>query len=153
MPQLEFHTFLSQAFWIGITFFLTFMVINFAFNPKIKKIFVERQHNISKHLYKAEVALEACKEISIEMEEVMKDAKYNASELYEKAHLDAKKFLETEIKDMEKKFSHKEVQAFEKLKRHEVLVKDDINKIADDISQIIAGKIEDIYNLHKDTLH
>jgi len=54
MPQLDSSSFVSQIFWLAITFFTLWFVMSFFIVPRIGEIIDERRHKIDTDIQKAE---------------------------------------------------------------------------------------------------
>jgi len=153
MPQLDFSTFYSQTLWLSLCFLSTFLIVNHVFAPRIRKIFIERQHNISYNLHKSELAIAACKKINEELEETLNAAKQQAASLREKALVDRHTLLAKEGEEIEKSLTKKEAREFEKLKRYEAQLRAEIPTSSSHLSQEVIHKLQSLYGLSRDIIN
>jgi len=79
MPQLEqIHTFLSQIFWLVVTFGLLYVVLWKAALPRMSTILLERQERIDEDIRKAETFKQEADEAMAVYEKAVADARSEA---------------------------------------------------------------------------
>ena len=79
MPQLEqIHTFLSQIFWLVVTFGLLYVVLWKAALPRMSTILLERQQRIDEDIRKAETFKQEADEAMSVYEKAVADARSEA---------------------------------------------------------------------------
>lgn len=87
MPQLEqIHTFLSQIFWLVITFGFLYLVLWKAALPRVSSILLERQERIDDDIRKAEEFRKEADEAVAAYEKLVADARSDAQDLIRTAN-------------------------------------------------------------------
>ena len=87
MPQLEqIHTFLSQIFWLVITFGFLYLVLWKAALPRVSSILLERQERIDDDIRKAEEFRKEADEAVAAYEKLVADARSDAQDLIRAAN-------------------------------------------------------------------
>ena len=82
MPQLEqIHTYLSQIFWLVVTFGFLYVVLWKAALPRVSSILMERQERIDEDLRKAEDFKKEADEAMAAYEKLVADARSKAQAL------------------------------------------------------------------------
>lgn len=103
MPQLNFATFLSQAFWLLVSFCSLWAMLSYLVTPKIMQIIEERKRKIDDYIQKAEKLNRQAK-VSLEN---YNNALAAANENAEKQWQNGKEELKAYISDSEKKLAAK----------------------------------------------
>ena len=87
MPQLEqIHTYLSQIFWLVITFGFLYLVLWKTALPRISSIFLERQSRIDEDIRKAEEFRKEATDAVAAYEKIVADARSGAQDLIRAAN-------------------------------------------------------------------
>tara|TARA_B100000989_G_scaffold276072_1_gene236082 strand:- start:641 stop:1201 length:561 start_codon:yes stop_codon:yes gene_type:complete len=141
MPQLDPSSYVSQTFWLIITFVLLFSIINFYYIPKIEKIKILRESKVEDFISNAETFNVEAENLKLKIENELESTKIEIdkkiSELIKKNNtLVEKKIREVDF-NLEKKISLLEEQLKEK--RNQFLK--DIPKYSFEISNLIYYKI------------
>lgn len=105
MPQIDFSTYGSQAFWLAITFSLTFLTVKFLIVPSMNSIIEFRNDSISSNISIAKRNLALIKSISLEIEEMRSEAKQREDEVMNKEKILAKAVYDAEIESFKKKIN------------------------------------------------
>ena len=126
MPQLDPSSYVSQTFWLILTFVSLFLIINFFFIPKIEKIRMLRENKVENLIENAERISAEANSLKIKTENELQSAKTkidkNINELIKKnSELVEKKIKKIDI-DIEKFI-------------------DDVSKYSFEISNLIYYKI------------
>ena len=150
MPQLEPSSFISQIFWLTISFFSLWFVMSFFIVPRIVAIIDERQQKIDTDIQKAEKVNQKALDILKRYETTLEKAQDEIDEKvsFQKAEIEAaaelkkaeiSQYLSQKIIDNEKLI---------KKEREETLLS--AEKIADQISEMILKKLglKDIKDNH-----
>jgi len=87
MPQLEqIHTFLSQIFWLVITFGFLYLILWKAALPRVSSILLERQERIDEDIRKAEEFRKEADEAVAAYEKLVADARSDAQDVIRAAN-------------------------------------------------------------------
>lgn len=87
MPQLEqIHTFLSQIFWLVITFGFLYLILWKSALPRVSSILLERQERIDEDIRKAEEFRKEADEAVAAYEKLVADARSDAQDLIRAAN-------------------------------------------------------------------
>ena len=81
MPQLDFSTFPSQAFWLIISFLLMWLIMSQFIVPKIVDILNQRQRKIDDHLSAAQGFRQSAEEALMKYQQTLKSANEQADKL------------------------------------------------------------------------
>lgn len=90
MPQLDISTYLSQAFWLLLSFILLWILLSVFITPKIADIIEQRKRKIDDYLQKAEIMNNKAKETNDRYNTTLNAAKNAAENNFNegKEHLD-----------------------------------------------------------------
>ena len=87
MPQLEqIHTYLSQIFWLVITFGFLYLVLWKTALPRVSSIFLERQSRIDEDIRRAEEFRKEATDAVAAYEKLVADARSGAQDLIRAAN-------------------------------------------------------------------
>ena len=87
MPQLEqIHTYLSQIFWLVITFGFLYLILWKAALPRVSSILLERQERIDEDVRKAEDFRKEAKAAVVAYEKLVSEARADAQDLIRSAN-------------------------------------------------------------------
>ena len=141
MPQLDFSTFPSQAFWLVVSFALMWLVMAKMIVPKITDILNQRQRKIDDYLTAAGEFKQTAEEALEKYERVLREANAEAAENLRKAGEE----LEKKIAAREAENSRRLAEAAENDRRTEEnrrLTMEQIENIAAELAVRIAGRLE-----------
>ena len=97
MPQLDFSTFFSQAFWLVVSFLLLWLIMAWLIVPKIADILNRRERKIDDFLSAAANFKQSAEEAIKKYEQAMQKANAEAAETTRKANAE----LERKIAERE----------------------------------------------------
>ena len=156
MPQLEVSTYLSQFFWLILSFLSLWFFMAWFIIPKIEDILEQRRRKIDDYIQKAEkinkqalASLEkyekALKKAKLEAESIIATNKVSIEKSIADRHLEIEEILNKKIADTEFMLAKERQETFEaidaiclKTAKH-ILNKLDINDVSDDILEKYAG--------------
>ena len=121
MPQLDLSTYISQAFWLLVSFCTLWALLSFFVTPKIANVIEQRKRKIDDYIQKAE-------KLNLKAKDSLK--KYNQT-------------LEAAKRTVDRELEAKQQIIQEKLQKTEVSVNAELNrKIADNELKIAKEKSE-----------
>jgi F-type H+-transporting ATPase subunit b len=141
MPQFDTSTFISQLFWLLISFSLLYLLISKVCLPRLILIFSQRDAKISEALEKAHRARSEALHLKSEYEAVLASAAKNKSDMFFKATKNISKIIEDRVIEhdieLEKmlKASEKKMAAFA------VKSESQIEQIAGESSKLILTNL------------
>ncbi len=151
MPQLETSTFVSQFFWLIITFFSLWFIMSWFIIPKIEDILEQRRHKIDGYIQKAEKINKQALQSLDKYEKALNKAKHEAELNIIQSQNELSQSLadkSAEIEDiLNRKIADNEYALAKE--RQETLAA--INEISLTLASEILSKL-DIANLDKETL-
>ena len=86
MPQLEFGTYISQIFWLFITFGLLYLLMARNALPRIREVLQTRQARIARDLQRAEELKEQAATAEADFTSELKTARDTATKLLQDVH-------------------------------------------------------------------
>lgn len=86
MPQLDFGTYISQIFWLFITFGLLYLMMARNALPRIREVMQTRQTRISSDLQRAEELREQAASAEADLTSELKAARETAAKLIQDVH-------------------------------------------------------------------
>ena len=141
MPQLNPEFWISQIFWLIVTFAILYLIVWKIFLPRIAYSIESRKSKIINDLNEAQKLKESAEKKLTEYNDIIKNSKKEAKKIID----DNKKKLDTNLEEKKKKFDdviEKELVDTEKeikyLKKTSIT---NINKIAEDISAEIIKQL------------
>lgn len=94
MPQLDFSTYASQAFWMIFFFCLLWGMIALLITPKVENIQEQRKRKIHKYLHKAQELNENAQMAVKRYEKAIEKAKYAQRTQMEKLQQELKEYID-----------------------------------------------------------
>ena len=142
MPQFEqADTFVSQLFWLAITFGVLYLVLRYAILPRIADVLESRQDRIANDLEEAEKLKRESEEALKAYEEALATARARAQEMAAAAKAEA-------TKDSERRSAELEAKLAEDLKTADARIQDvraeavsGIRSVAQETAQAITSKL------------
>ena len=132
MPQLDFSTFPSQAFWLVVSFALMWLVMAKMIVPKITDILNQRQRKIDDYLTAAGEFKQTAEEALEKYERVLREANAEAAENLRKAgEAEKSRRLAEATAENERRTEENRRQTMEQ-----------IENIAAELAVRIAGRLE-----------
>jgi F-type H+-transporting ATPase subunit b len=143
MPQLNPEFWVSQIFWLIVTFSILYLIIWKVFLPRITYSIESRKSKIVNDLNETQKLKENAEKKLNEYNDIIKNSKKEAKKIID----DNKKKLDRDLEDKKKKFNdeiEKELIATEKeIKNLKKASIENINKIAEEVSAEIIKQFVD----------
>lgn len=137
MPQFDISTYIPQIFWLIVTFFAFWFVMDRFIVPKIQETLEQRRRKLDDIILKAEKINKKALSALNKYEETIAAAKINASEKIKQNEEDLKTYLEEKEAELDMKLK-------EKIKESEAYLDKELNKTlskTDEIAELTALKI------------
>lgn len=148
MPQFEISTYISQIFWLIITFFSFWLVMDKFIVPKIKESVEERKRKYDEIILKAEKFNQKAKISLEEYEDKIAAAKDSMDKKIKRQEEELKKIVKEKEEEIEIKLTAKIKESEEILKKERL---ETIERI-DELSELSAFTIVKKLNLYDITL-
>ncbi|MBA5724487.1 hypothetical protein [Candidatus Liberibacter sp.] len=149
-PPFDTTTFVSQFFWLVITFGFFYAVMHRLVLPRIGAAIKNRQDRISGDLDEAASIRKQVDSMIESYERDLENARVKARQIFNKAYEDAKKKLDSERKTAEIDALRKLSESHEKMESMKEKALGDISSVAKDIVQDIVQKLIGISISEKD---
>lgn len=94
MPQLDPSSYVSQIFWLAVTFLCLWFVMSLFIIPKIKDVIDEREQKIEDYIQKAERINQKANEVLMRYEESLSQAKIETEAQMKKELLEFDQMLQ-----------------------------------------------------------
>lgn len=141
MPQLDPSSYISQIFWLTITFLSLWFLMSFFIIPKIKNIIDEREQKIAEYVGKAERINQEANEALKRYEKALFEAKTKTEAQITENRLAFEKMIAQKQDEADKLFSQK-IASNEQILKQE---REETLKVAEEISiqtaQVILKKL------------
>ena len=137
MPQLNPEFWVSQIFWLIITFGVLFIILSKLILPKISANLEARKSQILENIVAAEKQREASENKIKEYEKIILDSKNEAKNYFSKARGQI-------LKDIDKKRETLKSEINEEIKKAEEEITDLKNKSPDKINKIVVETSSDL---------
>ncbi len=141
MPQLEPSSYVSQTFWLVVTFAFLFLIINFFFIPKIEKIKTFRKNKIEDFIADAERFNAEASSIKIKTENELQSAKNEIDKKISELIKKNNGLVEKNLKEIDSSFEKKILLIEEQHRDKKNQFLKDISKHSFEISNILYFKI------------
>lgn len=141
MPQLNSATFVSQFFWLIVSFMLMWLIVGKLFVPRIAEIIKRRQRKIDDCIAAAEAFKASAEELVYRYNTAIKHAEEQADEIWQKTQNDIKEQSEALRLEMEERLKKRLADNDSDLRRVEKAVKSKINVMVADLSEQIIAKL------------
>lgn len=141
MPQLDFLTYPSQLFWLGVSFLALYLILTFLILPKISRIFKEREETIEEKINKASTYREEAEDLLADYEVTLTQAKGKAQQHLKTTASTASANIEKKQKDFLDKLSDRLHIAEQNLYRTKIESGKEIETLARDIANAIFEKL------------
>ena len=141
MPQLDFSSFSSQAFWILVSFLLMWLLMANFIIPKIADILNQRQHKIDDYLIAAEQFKQSAEEALEKYEKALKKANEQAADNLHTAEERLKRKIEEKEVRQAKVLADLIEQSQLAIAQQRRQTMEQIEKISVDLAVLIAQKI------------
>ncbi len=144
MPQLDVSTFLSQLFWLALSFGFLYLLLSKVCIPSIEKIFIMRDAKISNSLAAAHRAKEEAEKIRSNYEQALAKAATAKNNIIAELSKEMSLVSESKLAELSAEIKAMHLQAEEKLKEFEKSAEEEIIKIAKEASFYILNNVVDI---------
>lgn len=141
MPQLDFSSFSSQAFWILVSFLLMWLIMANFIVPKIADILNQRQHKIDDYLSAAEQFKQSAEEALEKYEKALKKANEQAADNLHTAEEKLKRKIEEKEAQQAKALADLAEQSQQVIEQQRQQTMEQIEKISANLAVLIAQKV------------
>ncbi len=141
MPQLDPSSYVSQTFWLILTFVSLFLIINFFFIPKIEKIRILRENKVEDLIKSAERFNAEAKNLKLKTENELQSAKTEIDKRINNLIKKNNELIEKKIKEIDLNLEKRILLTEEQLKEKKNEFIDNVSKYSFEISNIIYYKI------------
>ena len=141
MPQFNAKSFISQLFWLIITFTALYLIITYFILPRIRENIRLRKNKIANDLERAESIKEEIENIITQSNSKLEDAKNQASKIIKDSILRSTKEYDNQIESIKKQIANKQLETEKKIIEYKKNIEKDINKSAISLSAIILGRL------------
>ena len=141
MPQLNPEFWISQIFWLTLTFGILYLVLSKLILPKISDNLESRKSQILENIEAAEKQRESSEAKLKEYEEVLLKSKIEAKNIYNQAREKALKDISSKKEVLDKQIDEEIGKAEEEIKALQNGASDKINKIAIETSSELIQKL------------
>ncbi len=141
MPQLDPSSYVSQLFWLSISFFIIFILINYYFFPKLKNVQIERNDVIQKYIEEAEKLNSKSNNLEIKINSELNHAKDDALKLINRTKEINKKNFDEKIKKFDLFLENKSLENLKNLEKEKNKIFNNIGEYSSIISNLMYEKI------------
>lgn len=142
MPQLNSATFISQIFWLIVSFSLMWLIVGRFIVPKINDIKERRQHKINECLAAAGSLKQSAEELAARYNAAIEKADQAASQAWEKAQHELEVQSEQLRREMSEHLKERMAANEEELHRKTEEVREQVDHIAEELALKIAEKMQ-----------
>ena len=141
MPQLNPEFWISQIFWLTLTFGILYIVLSKLILPKISDNLESRKSQILENIEAAEKQRQNSEEKLKEYEEIVSKSKIEAKNIFNQAREKALKDISAKKDVLDKQIDDEIVKAEQEIKELQKSAPDKINKIAIETSSELIQKL------------
>ena len=141
MPQLNPEFWISQIFWLTLTFGILYIVLSKLILPKISDNLESRKSQILENIEAAEKQRQNSEEKLKEYEEIVSKSKMEAKNIFNKAREKALKDISAKKDVLDKQIDDEIGKAEQEIKELQKSAPDKINKIAIETSSELIQKL------------
>ena len=151
MPQLNPEFFVSQLFWLVVTFSFLFVFLWRVSLPRIGNVLEKRERKITEDLTAAKELQAEASQIQEEIEKQLKRARTDASEMIKSSSIALQDKAQTELKKLDKEL---ETKIDESAKAIDKSKSESLSQIQDQIHQITKLTLSKVatFNLSDDEI-
>lgn len=142
MPQLNSATFISQIFWLIISFSLMWLIVGRFIVPKISDIKERRQHKINDYLAAAGSFKQSAEELVTRYNAAIEKADQAAAQAWEKARDELEVQSARLRQEMSERLKERMAANEEELKRNADDVRAQVDSLAGELALKIAEKMQ-----------
>ena len=141
MPQLNPEFWISQIFWLTLTFGILYIILSKLILPKISDNLESRKSQILENIEAAEKQRENCEEKLKEYEEIVSKSKMEAKSIFNQAREKALKDISAKKEVLDKQIDEEISKAEQEIKELQSGAAEKINKIAIETSSELIQKL------------
>lgn len=141
MPQLDPSSFISQIFWLIISFSVLFILINYYFFPKISNIQENRENLINKYITDSEKNHDESSRIEKDLNAELEKTKLRVSEIVNSSLVKNKEKFEQEILKLSSKLDKEAIKNINDLESQKNNIISNISDYSYNISNLMYEKI------------
>jgi len=141
MPQFDSSTFVSQIFWLVVTFAILFILMWKVALPRVSETLDNREQKISFDLKKAEELKVSAEKVQAELNKSMADARADAQAVIAKANASIAKDQEKKIAIFSTDLANKTTEAEMRIEKARKAAIASVNKVASEVTQAIVEKL------------
>ena len=141
MPQLNPEFWISQIFWLTLTFGILYLVLSKLILPKISANLESRKSQILENIEAAEKQREDCEKKLKEYEEIISKSKLDAKTIFNQAREKVLKDINAKREVLDKQIDNEILNAEDEIKTFRESAPDKINKIAIETSSELIQKL------------
>jgi F-type H+-transporting ATPase subunit b len=141
MPQLDPASFISQLFWLAITFSLLYVMLAKNLLPKITNILQARENLIVSHLTQAEQAKAEASLIETEYKKSIKDARQKAQAILDQAALTIKELEAKKNEELGRLIHAKQEEAEKSFIAQEKMEREQFAQVSKDLANEFVHKL------------
>lgn len=156
MPQLDPTWFVSQLFWLCVSFFTMLTVMAKFFIPRIAEILSQRQHKIDSYLVKAHETKEKAEEALKKYQDALAQANQEAGEALENTRQELKLFIENQQNELQDSLNKKIAEGEKKINKSKEEALKQVREMSEELALDVVKKIglgsiksKDIKNIMK----
>lgn len=142
MPQFELVSYLSQAFWMLVSFGFLYLLVDYILFPMLYDVMDERKRLIADNLAAAEKANKAAERIMREYQHYLLTAEQDASALIQKAYQDTNRLTRQIELQHDRKMRAQIKKAESDLKKQSDKIEVQTMCLADDLAQNLVEKLQ-----------
>ena len=143
MPQLNPEFFISQLFWLVITFSFLFIFLWRISLPRIGKVLEKRQNKINNDLINARELQEEAEKIQIKINEQLRNARNSTSESIKKTFINLQESTNEKLKKIDQQLDKKINDSSDIIQKNKNDSLKNINSQIEDITRITLSKVLD----------
>ena len=141
MPQLNPEFWISQIFWLTLTFGILYLVLSKLILPKISANLESRKSQILENIEAAEKQREECEKKLKEYEEIISKSKLDAKTIFNQAREKVSKDINVKREVLDKQIDNEILKAEDEIKTLRESAPEKINKIAIETSSELIQKL------------
>lgn len=142
MPQLNSATFISQIFWLIVSFSLMWLIVGRFIVPKIGDVKERRQHKINDYLAAADEFKQSAEELVARYNTAIEKAEKAADESWKQARSELAKQSEQLQNEMSERLKERLKNSEDELNKSKVDVEAQVDAIAERLAVKIAEKLQ-----------
>ncbi len=141
MPQFDTSTFASQLFWLGVTFFLLYILMSRLALPRVQEVMEKRRHRIAQDLSKADAFSDQAEAARMEYERNYADSKEKAALIISETSISMRNSIEEKRKELDREYQDKVEQAVQTIAAKRGVIQGQLEQVAQDVTQTIITKL------------